>query len=443
MKCDLLVIGGGTSGLRVAINAAMNGKKTILAEPGKLGGTCLNRGCIPTKAMIHAASLYADCKDSSWLGIQGKPTLNFNKLMQRVRHLVKEGRDHIDGSLPIPRLTILRSKARFLDHKRVQVGKHVIEPYKVIIATGGRPAVAPINGIDGVPYWTSDDIIKIKTKPRSLIILGGGYISMEFAAFFTNIGTKVTIVERWDRPLKALAPDMTSLLQERYEKRGVNFLLGTDVLGVRTRGKSVELEYKKGRKKHTVKADHLLVATGRAPNIDMDLDKAGIRVGKRDVIEVDSYLRTSNRNVFAIGDVNGRAPFAHAAKREGTIALHNAFSTRLQRMDWEGVPWAVFTDPPVAGVGVLPGQVPANHELIRAEYSDVGRAAVMGKRDGFITVYVEKGTGKILGCYIVGARADDLIHEYAAVMHSTSPTIDTIRKTIHIHPTLSEINELV
>ena len=323
---DLVVIGGGTGGLRLALRAAAEGLETAIVDPGVLGGTCLNTGCIPTKTLLHSAELYQDILRAGNFGIEVRAVKpNFKKIMARMHALVHEGQEHIVRSVKSRKLTVVRGKASFIDQRLIYAGTRTLSAKHFVISTGARPVIPDIKGIKSVPAMVSDDVLQLQGLPKSLAIIGGGYISIELATFFAALGTKVTIIEHGPRILRELDADITSLLESVYQKRGVHFLVQHGIVEVSLKGKEICVVCSLPDKKtETIHASHLLVATGRAPNTaGLALEKAGVQMNEHGAIIVDDMLATSNSAVYALGDVTGRAPFAHAAKREAYIILEN------------------------------------------------------------------------------------------------------------------------
>ena len=447
VSCELLVVGGGTGGLRLALMAARNGHDTVIAEPGVLGGTCLNTGCIPSKTLLHAAELFLEMKRAREFGLHAADVrVDFGAVMQRMRRIVHEGQEHVVESVQKrAHLRVIKGKALFVGKNEVQVGTRIVKAKRVVIATGARASVPKIEGIDQVKAMVSDDVLLLKEQPHSLLVMGGGYIALELATFFNALGTNVTVIEHNPRILKEVDEEVTQLLQPLYEQRGVRFLLGREIARVEREKAGVNVVVKQGEKgKEEMKATHLLAATGRAPNSSgFGLEKAGVKVNERGAIIVNEFLETTAKGTYAMGDVTGRAPFAHAAKRESYIIMHNLFSRNKEAMPFSLVPWAVFTNPVIAAAGLSEARAKEqniNYGVQRAEFKRAGRATVIGRTEGFVKVLYDKKTRKLLGAVIIGARADDLIHEYAALL-TAGETIDTLHKVIHIHPTLSEVNE--
>ncbi len=445
-KYDVVVIGGGTGGLRLALRAAGSGLKTAVVDPGVLGGTCLNTGCIPTKALLHAAELYQDILGAPAFGIEiGGVKANFKKIMARMHAIVREGQEHIAGSIRKRGLTVIREKAVFLDAKTVQAGARRLTAGKFVISTGARPLIPAIRGVETTEIMVSDDVLKLETLPASLIIIGGGYIAMELATFFVALGTSVTVIEHGGRILKELDSDITSLLERMYRKRGIRFMMNREVIEVvGSKDEAGVVCSIPGTKPELLKAERILAATGRAPNTEgLGLEKAGVKVNEYGGIVVDETLATSNPAIFAFGDVTGRAPFAHAAKRESYIVMENLLHDTGMRMPFDAVPWAVFCDPPAGGIGIGEEKAWAQgipYAVQKAEFKRAGRATIVGQTEGFVKLVYERASRRVLGAFVVGPRADDIIHEFVAFMQMKA-TVEDVHAAIHIHPTLSEVVE--
>jgi dihydrolipoamide dehydrogenase len=446
---DLVVIGGGTGGLRLALRAANAGLKTAIVDSNnKLGGTCLNTGCIPTKALLHAAELYRDFSEAGKFGIEVSGVrANFKKIMGRMRAIVLEGQVHINKSIKTRGLTLVHERAAFVNAKTLQAGKRLLRAKKFVIATGAHPVVPNITGLNSLSAgqaMVSDDILTLNSLPSSLAIIGGGYIALEFATFFAALGTKVTILEHGPRILKELDSDFTALIETRYKKQGICFLTNCSILEVTETNKNVSVICAQKGKSHVVNASHLLVATGRAPNTSgLCLEKAGVKINEHGGIIVNDMLETTTQDIYAFGDVIGRAPFAHAAKRESYIVVENILHETGMRMPFDTVPWAVFTNPVIAGIGMSEEKAQVagvSYNVQKAAFRRAGRATIIGQTEGFVKLVYERKSRKLLGACCVGPRADDIIHEFVAFL-SMHATIDDVHAAIHIHPTLSEVVE--
>ncbi|NOZ80227.1 MAG: NAD(P)/FAD-dependent oxidoreductase [DPANN group archaeon] len=460
---DVIVVGGGTAGLRLGLSLARKGKQTLLVEPGRPGGTCLHTGCIPTKAMLHAAETYRSVARAPSIGIRTAASLDIPRMMRQVRSFIRKGQAHIDRSIDASDLTVWKGRASFLSKDTLRVGRKTVKGAIIVICTGSRNRIPLIKGLENAGFLTNESVFHLKTLPRTLTLIGGGYISMELATFFSSLGTRVTILEALPQVLSSLDEDVRDVLLEGLRSRGTVILTGVSIAEVKRQGRRIILRYRpagkgtaKGRLK-SITSDALLVAAGRTPNTDgLGLEQAGIRTSPEGGIIIDKKFQTTNPSVYAVGDVTGKAMFAHAAKRQARLLLSRIVGSRSRHgdhLDLSLVPWAVFTSPPIAGVGLTEQQATKGKllfEIYKASFAKAGRAAIIGETEGFIKLIVgmgRKGSAgrrtrqRILGCTIVGPRADELIHEYVAVMNSSSPFLETITRTVHVHPTLAEAAE--
>ncbi|MEK6916636.1 MAG: dihydrolipoyl dehydrogenase [Nanoarchaeota archaeon] len=442
-KFKVIVIGGGTAGLKTAI-ASSKKTKTLLIEPGIIGGTCLNTGCIPTKAMLYASHLYALTKEMSYFGVKAKAEINFRRLMHRVASISKEGRDHIYNGLKNNKnLVVVKAKAKFIGNKKIQAGNEAYTADNIVIATGAKNFIPPIKGLKETGYFDNESFLKAKIVPKSIIMIGGGYISMEYASFFKLLGVKVTVLERLPEILGIIDDDVRKVLLESHEKEGIKIITNANILEIK---KGVEVSYNDVRntksKINKIRTETVFLATGRVPNTDLDLEKSGIKTGKKGEIIVDDYLETSCTGVYAIGDCNGYPMFAHSAKRQTYVVMDNMFENR-RRMEFSLVPWATFSEPVVAGIGLNEREAKEkniDYGVMKAGFNRNGRAKIIEKQLGFAKVIYNKKTRKIIGSTIIGANADDIIHEIVALIYADS-TIDVLKEMIHIHPTFSEVME--
>lgn len=442
MRAEVLVIGAGTAGLRTAMTASSNGLKTVLVGDGQIAGTCLNTGCIPTKTMLYAAEQMASAKKPR-VGVSLSAKPNFAAIMRRVRAISKEGRDHATKAVKANKnLTYLEGRATFAAKNVVEVGQYRIVAERIIVATGTKAFIPPIPGLNDVPFMTNEEVVELTKKPRHVMLLGGGYISCEYATFFARLGIKVTIIERGDGVLSVLDEDIRKPIRQSLESMGVRILTNAVASKV-THKKGIYTVTLTAKSARRVTGDCLVVCCGRVPNTQgLGLENAHIKINKRGFIETDLTCRTSNKSVYAIGDVNGVSLFAHTAKREGWIALEHILFEKHSRMDYDKIPWAVFTAPVAAGVGMSEFQLQANnesYEVLEAEFSHCGKAKIIQEDEGKVKVLHQKG--KIVGAFIVGPQADNLIHEFVALMHMGKMGVATLQRMVHAHPTLAEVCE--
>jgi len=436
MRYDVILIGGGTAGLAGAFRLAEAGKRVLLAEPKALGGTCLNTGCIPSKAMLHASGLYAHIQCAETFGIAASPQIKFSKLMARVRSFVTAGQEHIEKSIRHPHLTLLREKARLAGNGKVEIAGKIYTAKRIIIATGSINHPPPIPGLEKVGYYTNENILELKKLPKRVACIGGGYISMEYATFFSQLGCKVMVLESAPHALGMLDDDVRKELLELNSK--ITIQTKIKIRRIRESRGHIAVETSKG----TLLVDALIVATGRAPNTaGLNLASANVDTDEKGAIKVDNEFRTSNRRVYAVGDCTGKAMFAHTAKREIHFVVNTLLLEPRREANLDLVPWVVFTSPPVAGVGLSEGGAKEKgfrHGVLKASFSDVGRAAILGEEKGLAKIVYDLKTGRILGSTVIGPHADILIHEIVALMNAGA-TVSQLRNVIHAHPTLSEI----
>jgi len=450
-KFDLIVVGGGTAGTQIAFDATKANVKTALVEPNFLGGVCLNTGCIPTKTLLRSGELYSEIQNSSEFGVNvplDSVSVDFAKVMQRAKGIVESSRKSVELGLNNKNLTLFKDHASFVGKKKIKVGAEVIEGGKIILATGSKPHVPPIPGLNKVDYFVSgtqnnspEDILNIQTLPQTIVIIGGGYIGFEFATFFYELGSKVIILEGTDSVLRMLDKDVLEILLKRYDPARFSVLTSVKISKVSSdnQGKKVVFTDSEG-KQSSVSGDALLVATGRVPSsFELHSDETGIKIGKRSEIIVDDFLETSCKGIYAVGDVTGKVMFAHTAKREGEIAMLNALgnSKTRKKFNTNAVPWAVFVNPPIAGVGQT-GLNVKGAGVLKSYFSRAARSGIIGDPKGILKVWFDKKSRKILGAEMIGLNSDDLISEFSALINCGG-TVEQLREIIHIHPTLSEV----
>jgi dihydrolipoamide dehydrogenase len=442
---DVVVIGGG-SGLTAAYYAERDGKSVALAEesPGELGGTCVNTGCIPTKGLIQAAEVVNTIRGAAHFGIhldQASVRVDFNAILETVRRRREQSaadtRRWVEGSF-----SPYFGRARFVDEKLVEMddGRRLTGE-RIFVATGARPSVPPIPGLDETGFLTNRSIIfDLAEQPASLVILGGGYIGCEFAHFFASLGTSVTIIDQAEWLLAE--DDEVSELFTRELGRKVELLLGARVVrAVEENGKCGFLISANGTER-TVLAERILVATGRRPNTEyLDLDRTGVELDDRGFVIVDDALRTSHRDIFAYGDVIGQGMFKHTSSYEGELAYRNSQGSSL-KVDYVANPHAVFSDPQIGSVGLTERacrERGLRYKVARKDYADFAKGKIVGAPPGFAKLLVEEATDKILGFHVIGPNAADLIHEVVVAMNAGDGTAGLVRRSIHVHPTLSEL----
>lgn len=440
-KYDLIVIGAG-SGLNVAAEAAERGMKTAIVEEGPMGGTCLNRGCIPSKIILHSADVAETIKNSASYGVKSSiGRVDFAGIVNRASSLVDKDAQGIErGVRETENLTLYKARAMFVGERTIQAGRDIIIGGKVVIAAGTRPAVPEIAGLESVKYITSDEALRLKRQPKSMIILGGGFIAMEMAHFFGSLGTKVTIVQRsvlLREEDKEIADAFTRVFSRKHK-----IILGYSPDRVAQKQGKIFIEAKNpSGKKAGIKADSLLIATGRTPNTDiMDVRKGGIETDSRGFVKTNGYMETTARNIWALGDIAGKYQLKHSANLEAQYVL-NALFGRREKVDYWPMPHAIFTSPQIAAVGYTEEELKErkiDYAAGRYLYRNTGMGLALREKDGFVKILAGRKTQRILGCHIIGPDASTLIHE-AAVAIKAGMTPDALADVVHAHPALSEV----
>ncbi len=444
-KFDIVVIGGG-SGLTAAYYAEKDGRSVALVDslPDALGGTCTNRGCVPTKGLIQSAEVMKTIRGAGEFGIhldQSSVRVDFKAITDKIRRRREESSAGIKKWVD-DAFTPFYSRTRFVSEKVLEMEDGTqVTGEKIFIATGARPVIPPIEGLEGAAYWTNETALEQDEQPESLLVLGGGYIGCEFGHFFANLGTHVTIIDRADCLLRE-DEDVRALFTEEFGKK-VDLVLNADATEVITeKGRiKVVIEQKKWPQR-TLTGDALLVATGRRPNTDdLDLGATGVETNERGWIQVDDHLRTAHPDIYAYGDVIGQGMFKHTSSYEGELAYKNSQGKDL-RVSYRANPHAVFTDPQIGSVGMTERECREKglkYTCVKKDYSGVAKGAIVGSPPGFAKAIVEKGTDRILGFHMIGPNAADLIHEVVVAMSTDKGTADLIRGAIHVHPTLPEL----
>ena len=434
---DLIIIGAGPGGYRAAEYAAKNGLKVIVFENDEVGGTCLNRGCIPTKSFARNAEIVQTLKDAETYGIGGlQYQLDFKRVVERKNQVLDSLRSGINTLLSQPGITLVREKASFVNAKTVATPSG--EEYtakNIIVATGSISKMLKLEEWDESITCDSSDLLADDTLPESLCIVGAGVIGMEFASIFNAFGVDVTVVEFLKECLPALDSDVAKRLRKALEKRGVKFFMQSAVKAITKEGVTFE---RKG-KRETVAAQKVLMAVGRAPRVAEDFQNAGFEYDQRCGIVVDDNMQTTVAGIYAIGDVNGRQMLAHAAEMQGIHAV-NQILGKEDGIRLDVMPAAIFTHPEAGCVGLSEDQCKERsieYVCRKAFYRANGKALAMNEPEGMLKLLVG-ADGRIIGCHVFGAHAADLAQE-ASVLMCKEATIAELRDMVHIHPTLSEI----
>jgi dihydrolipoamide dehydrogenase len=445
IETETLVVGAGPGGYVAAIRAAQLGQKVTIVEKANLGGVCLNVGCIPSKALISAGHRYEVAKHSEDMGIKAENvTVDFSKVQEWKAGVVKKLTSGVEGLLKGNKVEIVRGEAYFVDANTVRVmTENSAQTYKfqnAIIATGSRPIELPAFKFSK-RVLDSTGALNLQEVPKSMVVIGGGYIGTELGTAYANFGTKVTILEGADEILSGFEKQMTAVVKRRLKKKGVEVFTNALAKGVEEREDGVTVTFEVKGETKTVDAEYVLVTVGRRPNTEeIGLEQLGIKMNERGLIEVDKQCRTSVPNIYAIGDIVAGPPLAHKASYEGKIAAE-AIAGHPSEIDYLAIPAVVFSDPECASVGYFEKQAKDEGiEVTTAKFPFAanGRALALNDADGFMKLVVRKDDGVIIGAQIVGPNASDMIAELGLAIEA-GMTAEDIALTIHAHPTLGEI----
>ncbi|MBI5746743.1 MAG: mercury(II) reductase [Nitrospirae bacterium] len=441
---DLVILGSGSAAFAAAIKASELGANVAMTESGTIGGTCVNVGCIPSKNLIQAAKEYYSQSHTTFKGIVSKNgRLDLATLIKQKDRLVNllRNKKYIDIAKNDPNVSIIRGRARFLSKTELEVGDKIVEAPRFIIATGSRACIPLFVGIDKVRYITSTEAFKLERLPRSMIIIGGGFISLELGQMFHRLGTKITILERGPHVLKGFDEEVARSIQDILAGEKISIYTNSPVEGVEQKGKEIEVTASVNKKRRQFIGEEILIACGRVPNIEgIGLEDVGVEKDQLGFIKVDSEMKTTADSIWAAGDVTGPPQATPVGAREGVIAAENIIADRHLKMDYSVIPRAVFTDPEVASVGLTAEEARAKGMKVTAECLDlnhVPKAAAIYKTKGLVKMVIEEETKKILGVHLVADRGADIIHEAALAIKCQLTTRDLI-EMIHVYPTMSE-----
>jgi pyruvate/2-oxoglutarate dehydrogenase complex dihydrolipoamide dehydrogenase (E3) component len=445
IRADIAIIGAGSGGLSVAAGAAQLGAKVVLVEKHKMGGDCLNYGCVPSKALIAAAEAAQTVRESARFGVNGhEPEIDFLKVNEHVHGVIAAIAPH-DSIERFEGLgvTVIQAAGRFAGPSSVIAGGHEIEARRFVIATGSSAFVPPIPGLADVPYLTNETIFDLKNAPEHLVIVGGGPIGLELAQAHRRLGCNVTVVEMFSI-LPKDDPEAAAVVRAKLTGEGIQILESTQVVSVARRGNGVEVTVTKEGARRQIAATHLLMAAGRRPNVSgLGLEKAGIAYSAKG-IEVDARLRTTNKRVFAIGDVAGGYQFTHVAGYHAGVVIRNALFNLPAKADHSAVPWVTYTDPELAHVGLTEADArekDARASPVKWHFAENDRAQAERATDGFIKAVVSP-KGIVLGATIVGRHAGELILPWVLAVRKKLKVAD-MTGIIAPYPTLSEVSKRV
>lgn len=440
LECDLCVIGAGSGGLTVAAGAAQMGARVVLVEAGRMGGDCLNHGCVPSKALIAAAAHARAVRAGAAFGVgAGAPVIDWHGVRRHVQAAIDaiaphDSQERFEGL----GVTVLRSRARFVDPATVEADGTRIRARRFVVATGSRPAIPPVPGLDGVPYLTNETLFDLPEQPEHLLVLGAGPIGCEMAQAFARLGSRVTLVDIGPM-LPKEDPDLVAPVRTALRGDGVDVRERVEVRAVEA-GPTLVLGGRGAEER--IRGSHLLVATGRRPNVeDLALEEAGIACD-RNGIRVDSGLRTTNRRVYAVGDVTGGPQFTHAAAFQAGIVLRRALLRLPAKAGTAAMPRVTYTDPELAWVGLARADVEADGrlaEVLDFPFARIDRAHCEGRTDGLLRLLLGRRR-KVLGVGIVGAHAGELLLPWCLALGRGLP-LSALASTIAPYPTMSEISK--
>jgi len=442
---DVLVIGSG-SGMSIASAALNRGMKVAVVEMGLLGGTCLNRGCIPSKNVIFPADVINVIREAEKLGVKARiEEIDFASIMKRSRSMIAEDRGHMEeGVKHAKNLTLFRDVGEFVSDYTMKAGRETFSAENAFIVSGARPLIPPIKGLKEAGYLTSQTVWDLMERPNSLAIVGGGFVAVEMAHFFSSVGTEVILLSRSSRLIKEGEPKVSELLERSMAER---MTIHTDVEAVEASRKGdlkeVVVVDKGTGKRNSFKAEEIFMATGRRSNADLlKPERTGVELDDRGFIKVNEYLETSKPRIWAFGDAIGKHMFKHVANYETQIAWTNFIGPVKTPVDYSAVPYAVFSNPQVASVGMTEREArEKGHDILIGyyEYRDTAKGFAMGVEEGFVKVIVENETFRILGGHIIGPYAPILMQEIVNAMNTESRSISSIQTSMYIHPATPEV----
>ena len=440
---DAIVVGSG-SGMFVVYEGVFRGLSVALVDKGPLGGTCPNLGCIPSKMLMFPADRIVEIQEASKLGVDASVNgIDFPLIMERMWRSVEEAQHQMSESLAQLRgLDFYEGAGRFVGDHELEVNGQLLRGERFFIATGSRPVVPAIPGLETVDYLTTETLLQLPSRPKSMAVIGGGYIGVEYAHFFAAMGTSVTLIEVAERLVPGEEPEIAALLKHALRKR-MQVLTGIEIESMvrGPRDVRINVREKPSGADFAVSVDTVMVSAGRRSNADLlEVDKTGVETDSRGFIPVDQYMRTNVPGVYAVGDANGKHMFRHIANLEAAVAARHAFSGDMTPMDYSAAPHAVYSYPQIASVGMTAAQAGEKHQILvgRARYMDTATGEAMMETDGFAKAIVERDTREILGFHVIGPHAPSLVQEVINAMTSGGH-IAEIEGGIHIHPGLPEL----
>lgn len=443
MRYDAVIIGSGQAGNPLSYALAEHGWTVALIEKSHLGGTCINTGCTPTKTMIASAQIAYYARNALRWGIKaGTVSVDLPAIVSRKKAIVEKFRAGIEQRiLKHPKVHLYRGAARFLSARTVQIDNDVIEGERIFINSGTRPAPPPLTGLDAVGYLTNESMMELQEVPDHLLIIGGGYIGLEFGQMFRRFGSDVTVIHHGEHLLPHEDPDVTSELQKALETEGIEFRLKSNPVQIERKGSQIRLTLASGNQTTTVDGTHILAATGRRPNTDdLSIEKAGVEIDSRGYVKVNERLETTVPGIWALGDVKGGPAFTHISFNDYQIVYANLVESKNLTTKNRYVPYSLFTDPQLGRVGMTEKEARATGRRLKMgiyPMSNVARAVERGETAGFMKIIVDAVSDNILGAAILGAEGGELVQLIGVVMLAGAP-YTILKGAVYIHPTLAE-----
>jgi pyruvate/2-oxoglutarate dehydrogenase complex dihydrolipoamide dehydrogenase (E3) component len=437
---EAIVVGTGQAGPSLARRLAGAGWRVAVIERGRFGGTCINTGCTPTKAMVASAYAIHMARRGGEFGfsVGGPVTVDWARVRARKDAIVAPGRAAVERSLrQTAGITVIEGTARFISPHEVSIGGRALRGERIFLDVGGRPSVPPVPGLDGIDYLTSDTILEIAAVPAHLLVLGGSYVGLEFAQIFRRFGAEVTVLEAAPRLIAREDADISEAVKKILEAEGIRVVLGASGLSVERRGNDLRLHFADGE----AIGSHLLVATGRRPNTDnLGLEHAGVALDARGFIVTDEALQTSVPGIWALGDCNGRGAFTHTSYNDGEIVAANLLENAGRSVRDRINAYALYTDPPLGRAGMTVTEAKEMRQRVlmgSIAMEDVSRAWEKSETAGMMKVVVDGGTQEILGAAFLGTGGDEAVHCVLDTMYAKAP-YPVLQRAMHIHPTVAE-----